>query len=445
MHLDYRQLQLIDPNHGLAEEEIKTQTQYLSDFLERFKARKQGFYEVVDDKNIVEAIERFSQQVAGKYKAIVVLGIGGSALGTLCLQQSLTGLFSASHTGLLSTTHPKAANSANNGHPHLYILDNIDPVLMKEAREALSLEETLFIVVTKSGTTPETIAQYFYFRHECEAKGLDPREHFVIITDPEQGFLRKVAENEDFPSFPIPPTVGGRFSVLTAVGLLPARLIGINIHQLLEGARQARDMFVSTDASQNISFQLAAIQYLLYQKDKTINVLMPYAQKLIRFADWYRQLLAESIGKRLNDKGEEVFVGITPVNALGVTDQHSQTQLYNEGPNDKLHIFLEVKNHGSDLMIPALYPQEDSLKYLQNISLNTLLHTEMAGTIASLTQNQRPNITLAIDTLTEETLGELFMLFEGSIAFLGEFFEINAFDQPGVELSKQLTKKMLQK
>lgn len=231
--------------------------------------------------------------------------------------------------------------------------------------------------------------------------------------------------------------------MLTAVGLLPAKLIGLNVEELLKGAREMRDAFQSESASENLPFQLATIQYLLSKKGKNINVLTPYAQKLIRLADWYRQLLAESIGKKLNNDGEEVFTGITPINALGATDQHSQSQLYNEGPNDKLHIFLKANNMGGDVAIPMLYPDEESLQYLKDVTFAKLIHTEMQGTIEALTQNDRPNITIEIEQVNERALGELFLLFEGATAFLGEFFNINAFDQPGVELSKQITKKLL--
>jgi glucose-6-phosphate isomerase len=184
---------------------------------------------------------------------------------------------------------------------------------------------------------------------------------------------------------------------------------------------------------------------LLGAKGKVMTVMFPYSQKLIRLADWYRQLLAESIGKRVNNQGEVVHVGLTPINALGVTDQHSQSQLYNEGPNDKFFVFIEVQNHQTEVDIPNLYPGEKTVSFLNKVSFAKLLHIEKKATEQSLTKNDRPNITLSIDQINERTLGELFMLLEGSIAFLGEFYNINAFDQPGVELSKKLTKELLER
>ena len=175
--------------------------------------------------------------------------------------------------------------------------------------------------------------------------------------------------------------------------------------------------------------------------EQAIQTMFPYSQHLIRFADWYRQLLAESIGKAKNNKGENVHTGLTPVNALGATDQHSQLQLYNEGPNDKFFMFISVKNFKTNIKIP----DNKEVEFLKGVSFNKLFQTEMKATAESLTINNRPNISIEVEEINEITLGQLFMFFEGSIAFLGEFYDINAFDQPGVELSKQLTKEYLQK
>ncbi len=387
-------------------------------YLKAVKSREQGFYEIIDDKKTISDVKSFAKKVRGKYSDIVVLGIGGSALGIICLQQSLKHLF---ENELKKSKIPK-----------LHVLDNIDPNLITELEDVIDYKKTLFIVISKSGCTPETVAQYFYFRAKANTHKLDPKKHFVFITDPKEGFLRQPANEEKIPSFAIPENVGGRFSVLTAVGLLPAALIGINIDKLLTGARVMRDQFLNKNFKKNLPFQLASIQYAQYKKGKTMNVLMPYAQKLSRFADWYRQLLAESIGKKFDNNGKVVNVGITPINALGVTDQHSQLQLYNEGPNDKLFILMEVEKLAPELKIPN-----------QKLSFNKLLKIEQAATTQALTKNNRPNLTMKIYTINEENLGALFMLFESATAFLGEFFNINAFDQPGVELSKELTKKTL--
>lgn len=423
---DTNNLHKINPSHGLTKEELLSQKNKLPEFIKNIHTHGQGFYRVIDDKKMVADIEQFARTQKGKWKDIIVLAIGGSSLGTICLQQSLTHLF--------------ANELAKRTMPRLHVLDNVDPQLMSEILDTIDLRQTLIIVVTKSGGTPETLSQYFYFRKLTDTKKLKPQKHFVFITDPEKGLLRQIARSEGIRTFDVPPDVGGRFSVQTAVGLLPAALIGIPIHKLLAGFQDMRDRFLSPDAEINLSFQLATIQFLLTNKGKHIHVLMPYAQKLIRLADWYRQLLAESIGKAHNRIGGIVNVGITPVNALGATDQHSQSQLYNEGPNDKFFLFIDVAKRGKDIRIPNIFPRDPAVAFLKTLSFNTLMHLEKQGTADAYTKNNRPNLTIEIDEINAFTLGQLMMLFEGSIAFLGEYYNINAFDQPGVELSKNLTR-----
>ncbi len=398
-------------------------------YLDNIQHQNLGFYSVIDEKETVKKIMNEAQKRQGHYKNIVVLGIGGSALGTICLNQSLTPLFNGS------------AHSQK--FPQLIVIDNIDPTLIEELEHSIALSETLFIVVTKSGNTPETLAQFLYFMDKIKKANREVEKHFIAISEQKNSPLVKIAEKENIPLYTMPENVGGRFSVLTSVGLLPAALIGIDIEKLITGAQNMRNAFLNKNFEQNLPFQLALIQYRLYQKGIKLNVLMPYAQKLIRLADWYRQLLAESIGKKYDRSGQEVYVGITPINALGVTDQHSQSQLYNEGPNDKLHLFLSVKNLKRDLPIPPLPKELPELQYLDHITFGKLLKTEMEGTAQALTKNGRPNLTIEIDEINEYTLGELFMFFEGATAFLGEFFNINAFDQPGVELSKNITRELL--
>ena len=429
INLYSKNLSKIAKEHGLTDAEIDFEEEQITEFLKRIEEKKQGFYKIVDDNETLKKVQSFANNQKGKYKHIVILGIGGSALGAICLQQALTDLF----------TQKKSVDS-----PALHVIDNIDPTLLLELEKAIDLKKTLFIVITKSGSTPETLAQFFYYAKKVEAQKLTLNEHFIVITDPKESSLKKIAKKNKIEIFDMPLNVGGRFSVLTTVGLIPAALIGLDIEALLEGAKKMRESFMAKEMNENMPFNLATIQYLLYKKNKSITVLFPYNQKLIKLADWYRQLLAESIGKRLNNDNKEVFVGITPINALGVTDQHSQNQLYNEGPNDKFFVFLK-SNKNVHLEIPSDLNDDNELSYLKNISFEKLLATELQGTIAALTQNQRPNVLLEIDAIDEEHLGMLFMLFEASIAFLGEFFEINSFDQPGVELSKKLTKEMLTK
>ncbi|MFB6181613.1 MAG: glucose-6-phosphate isomerase [Candidatus Magasanikbacteria bacterium] len=426
LSLDFSTIKQISNDHGLTSKEIKDQSDKLSQYLENIDDRDQGFYDIADNTELAEELQNFAQAAKGQFDDVVVLGIGGSALGSICIKQSLTHLY-----------------GENGNQPDLHVVDNIDPTMIRELDDVINIENTLFITVTKSGSTPETLSLYYYFRNRLEENDLHVREHMVFVTDPTEGMLRDVANEEGITAFDIPPNVGGRFSVLTPVGLLPAAMIGVDISKLLEGARDIRDKVLSSDFEENLSFQLATAQYKLNQKGKSINVMMPYAQKLIRLADWYRQLLAESIGKAETESGEEVHVGITPVNALGATDQHSQAQLYNEGPNDKLLMFIEVENLGEEMNIPVLHQEKETTEFLEGASFNELIKTEKEATQQALVERDRPTMTITIDKIDEYHLGQMFMLFEGATAFLGEFFDINAFNQPGVELAKDLTKEKL--
>lgn len=421
---DTKNLHKVSSKHGLKKSDLHLEKKKVKRLIESVDKRGQNFYKIVAETEPLEQVLEFANQRKGKYDHIVVIGIGGSALGAICLKNSLGHLFDGEV--------PKKK------WPILHVLDNVDPVLVSELESILDLKKTLFIVVSKSGNTAEALGPFLYFRDLVEKKSLNLKDHFVAITHSGSGVLFDLTKKDKIPVVEHGP-VGGRFSVLSSVGLLPAALIGIDIKSLLKGAQEMRDSFLDTNSKNNPSLQLARMQYLLNRKGKSITVMMPYAQKLASLADWYRQLLAESIGKEKNDHGHRVNIGLTPVKALGTTDQHSQAQLYNEGPNDKFLIFVHVKDLGQMVTIPTGFRGDKRLSYIQGASFNDLIDAEREGTASALTKRDRPNITISIDKLDEYHLGALFMLFEGSIAFLGELFGINAYDQPGVELAKKLT------
>ena len=394
---------------GLSTEALHAEEAKISGFLKSFKAKGQNFPLLPKVKGPVLAVKELAEKLKGRFKDIVILGIGGSALGITSLRDALKGpLWNL------------------DGKPRLFVLDNLDTV--GELENMLDLDKTLFIVISKSGTTPETMAQFFYFREKVS------KERFVFITDPKEGELRAIGKEYGIPMLTIPAEVGGRFSVLSPVGLFPAALLGIDIEELLAGAEKMATQFGETEWDLNLPFQLATVQYLLEWKQGVgITVLFPYSSRLASFADWYGQLLAESIGK----EGK----GITPLRGVGVTDQHSQLQLWTEGPNDKLILFLEVEKEKSPLIPKST---REKLAYLGGRSFHELMNSEKKGTEQALTEYGRPTATIRIPSLSARTLGELFMFFECSIAFLGEYYRVNAFDQPGVELGKKLTKKILQ-
>lgn len=394
--------------YGLSARVFKEHGDKIDPFLESFKNRDQDFQYLPKLNAAFLASKQTAEKFEGKFENIVILGIGGSALGITCLRDALKGPYWNLH-----------------GKPRLFVLDNLD--LVAEIEKVIDPDKTLFIVISKSGSTPETMAQLFYF---LEKVG---RDHFVFITDPDSGVLREMGKELRLPMLDIPKKVGGRFSVLSPVGLFPAALLGLDIEELLRGADDMVKSFENSEWDLNLPFQFATIQYLLEWKHGIpMTVLMPYSSRLFSLADWYRQLLAESIGK--NGKG------LTPIPALGVTDQHSQLQLYNEGPTDKLIAFLEVENESSPL-IPKI--ETPSLSYLSGHSFHELMTIEKQGTEQGLKEYKKPTLTLKIPEVNAYELGQLFMFFEASIAFLGEYYRINAFDQPGVELSKKLTKKLL--
>jgi glucose-6-phosphate isomerase len=386
----------------------------IPEFLTKIKNRNQGFYQIFDNaefqKEIVE-IKNFAKSCVGKFEDIVVCGTGGSALGALAIRESLI---------------PKFREK-----PRLHVLENIDAEIISELTDFLDFSQTLFIIISKSGGTIETISQYKYFRGILEKQNLEIKNHLIFITG-KSGFLREESAKSGIATFSVPENIGGRFSVLTAVGLLPAALIGININELLAGAEEISRDFQSEDFTENSPFQLAAAQFFA---KKSQNVLMPYSAKLKKFGNWWAQLLAESTGKDSK--------GITPIPAQGVTDQHSQLQLFVDGLADKLVIFMEIsrdfKKSTPDLI------QDKNLSKSGLKIFEKLIQAELQGTAQALTEKNRPNFTIQIDEISAKNLGKLFMLFMGATAFLGEFMEINAFDQPGVERGKVLARELLEK
>ena len=379
----------------------------LNKLLENFAKRNQDFYGLVDDESTVKKILSTAKKLSEKFPQIVVLGIGGSALPAKLINEAL-----AKNPDKLS------------------VLDSIDITTVQALEKKIELKKTLFIVISKSGTTTETMANYFYFRDKLKRAKLTPKEHFIFITNPDKGYLRENAEKEAIETFDIPKNTSGRFSALTPVGLLPAALVGIDIKKILHGAALERQLFTSSTPIKNRAYQFAKIQHSSYKKGRNINVIMSYTDRLTYIEEWYRQLLAESIGKNAK-------TGITPAIATGPKDQHSQLQLYSDGPKDKLIIFLEDNSPKKETKIPN--------PLIKNLSYEKLLEIELESTKKALTKKNRPNISIKIDGISEESLGELLMLFMGQIALLGEMFKINAYNQPGVEAAKKLTKEALLK
>ncbi len=373
----------------------------------------------------------FAAQNRGRYDSLLVIGIGGSALGTTALA-----------TALLPFYYNELDPAEREARPRLYVLDNVDPDETAALLRRLDLERTLVNVVSKSGTTGESMAGYLVVRDRLVAAVGETalKDHFVFTTDPTGGTLRRIGSALGIPMFDLPPGVGGRFSVLSAVSLVPAALTGIDVVGLLAGARDMAAWIESSQAWENPACTFAGVQYLQDTGlGRYVSVMMPYSARLRDVADWYRQLWAESLGKEIDRQGHTVNVGPLPVKSLGVTDQHSQLQLYAEGPDDKIITFLGVGEFEETVTIPEPGPEADALGYLGGHTLAELLWAEQKGTAWALAQRGRPSLTITLPRVDAFSVGALLYMLETATAIAGELYDIDAFDQPGVELSKQAT------
>ncbi|MEN6474235.1 MAG: glucose-6-phosphate isomerase [Syntrophaceae bacterium] len=381
------------------------------------------FYDLPKDSSMIEKVRTLAETLKGRFKNIVHLGIGGSSLGPKAI-------FSALNDPLHNIS----------SEPRLFFMDNVDPELMHSILANITPQETLFTVVSKSGGTAETASQFMVVYDLLKrALGERYKEHLVLITDPEKGVLRKLAHADGIANLAIPPEVGGRFSVLTPVGLFPAGMVGIDIKALMEGAGTMADCVLQGDVFKNPAYLYAAVHFLAQARGVNISVLMPYSNALYDLADWYRQIWAESIGKKRSLKGKDVYAGQTPVKALGATDQHSQVQLYVEGPFDKVVNIIDVNNFRTDVVIPKVFEDTAEMGYLAGKSIAALIKAEARGTKGALIESRRMTTSISLDAIDARTLGALFMFFEAATACMGYLLDINPFDQPGVELGKQIT------
>lgn len=419
-------------NGGIPKSEWTAAKKRFANAHKEFEARRAagelGFLDLPGDKALLAQTTQFAARARGKYDDIVVLGIGGSALGPIALR-----------TALRKPQWNMLSAEQRDGWPRLHVLDNLDPLTIGGLLDrVVKLERTLFIVTSKSGGTAETMAQYLVVRDRLQRSQLALASHIVFITDPKKGALRPIANAEGIPALDIPANVGGRFSVLTPVGALPAALIGIDVAALLAGAGEIAAACTSATLAKNPAATFAMLQFLAHTRaGKSVHVMMPYSDALRDMAAWFVQLWAESLGKV--KRGSKKHVGPTPLAALGATDQHSQVQLFMEGTPDKTITLISVPRATQDVAIPKLHGDVPDLAYLGGHTLGEVLDVERRATAGALARRGRPNMTIELDEVSPKTIGAFMMLLEAATIYAGSLYDVNPLDQPGVELGKNFT------
>jgi glucose-6-phosphate isomerase len=425
---------VIGRKHGISQRQLdsleKKIEPLISKINEQRKAGETPFRDLPYNKHFSKRVNTLVNILRKECDYLVVLGIGGSALGNIALDTALRPFL----------PNPKDKQSKR---PQLFVLDNVDPAQFGSFLDYIKpkLKTTIFNVISKSGRTSETASQFMIVREMLiDAIGKNGYQKRVVAsTDAKAGTLRTIADSDKLKTLEVPDGVGGRFSVLSAVGLFSAAMCGINISQLLAGARDMDERVSSEDFRENPAAINAAINYHYYTHGKPISVMMPYSHALKDMADWYRQLWAESLGKKLDLNKNEVWAGPTPVKALGTTDQHSQVQLYREGPNNKLFTFLQVNNFDPDPKIGPAPGCAPELGFLAGRKMSTLFNNEKKATEYALVESQRPNLTVIFEKVDPYTVGQFIYLYEVTTSLVGALLNINTYDQPAVELGKEAT------
>jgi len=426
-----------DKQFGISQQEIEKMKSKAKEAYEEVIINScpeaQAYFDLVNNPKDLNEMQKFAEEVAEKFDNFVVLGIGGSALGARALFASLTNI------------HYNRMEKQRRKRPRLFIRDSIDPDKFEGLLEILDSSKTMFCVVTKSGSTLETMVQMSIVQEELKKKiGENYYDHFCVITSLPDTPLHKWVLKHNVKTFYFTQSLSGRFSVFSQVGLLPAAIVGIDIHKILNGAKYMLERCSNPDLKNNPALYGAVLQKIAMNKGINISFLMPYADNLRVVADWYCQLWAESLGKTVNTKGGKCYLGQTPVRAFGTVDQHSQMQLCLEGPYDKVITFIRVLKFDRDTIIPKL---DDGLlsDYISGRKMSDILISAQKATQQALLECNHMNRTIIIPKVDEFAIGELLMYFMLETSFTGALLGINAYNQPSVELIKQNIKKLLSK
>lgn len=425
---------VIGAEHGITAAQLKALGEKTAPLIRRLnkerKAGKTPYRDLPFNRKMAQQVKKLASDVKEDCENFVVLGIGGSALGNIALQTALN-------------PYMYNLDQSQRKGPRFFVFDNVDPAQLASFIDWVDerLDKTIFNVISKSGRTAETASQFLTIRKllldKLGAAGLKRR--IIATTDARQGTLRNIVNELGLRSLEVPDGVGGRFSVLSAVGLFGAAVCGIDIDSLLSGARDMDARVSSEDFYKNPAAVNAAINYHYYNHGKRNAVMMPYSYALKDLADWYRQLWAESLGKAEDSAGNKVYIGPTPIKALGATDQHSQVQLYREGPNDKLFTFLVTNNFQKDLKIGPAPENAPELAFLAGADMSRLINSEKKATEYALLQDRRPCLTIFFDSVNAYSIGQFIYLYEVTTSLAGALFGINTYNQPAVELGKEAT------
>jgi glucose-6-phosphate isomerase len=419
---------------GITEAEIAAASDLQKKALQQFKKWQDdetyGFFDLPEDDSPIDEICDVFDLLPEEIDTLLHIGIGGSSLGPITIQQALD-----NH---LTPKLPIRFNS-------VVIQENIDPEGFAIRLHELDLTRTAINVVSKSGGTIETLANFIAAKEEIQrCLGSDDiGDRIIINTENLDGILAGISKELGTHLIKLPHNVGGRFSVLTAVGLLPAKAMGIDAHQMLAGASAMREAIFSAKGSDDPAFLAAFLPYYFNKKGINIHVIFPYSELLGGFAKWCCQLLGESLGKATDRSGKKVNVGMTPTPSVGSVDQHSLLQLYMEGPADKFVTFFRVENFRCDFSMKYLPHSQLDKSHTENLQLGDILNAEQSSTGEALALEGRPSACVSLPELNPHTLGQLFYFMEIATAYGAELWNLDAFDQPGVEASKLLTVKKL--
>lgn len=435
----------IGAEHGLSESAVQEQTEAFARAFQQVNAIRDGRMLEHGEQalfmglpyqgdDLIQTIMDWAEQTKKDYTTVVSLGIGGSYLGNKMLQDALC--------------HPyyNESEEARKGYPKMYFAgDNLDPARIKALLDVIDIKTTKFIAISKSGGTVEPMSSFAVIIDAIEQAGGDVSKQITVVTDEAKGILRTMANDYGWDSFIVPDGIGGRWTVLSEVGLLTAAAAGIDIKQLLQGARDFDEECQHADLADNPAAMYALLHWMLYkQKGKNLSVIMPYSNALKTVGDWYVQLLAESLGKKYDREGNVVHEGRTPIPAVGTTDMHAQTQQHYEGANIRALTFIDIADYADDsLEIPDVFNNYQGISYIGHKKMESLLHAARMSNERSLASAGRPTCHVGLPEINAYYVGQLLYFFEYATAFEGELLNVNAYDQPGVEAYKKVMKEIV--